>query len=240
MATVAERATKLGDERRFFFYMAVAILITAVIGFGSDIVVRHVWFTDFPWPVHIHAAIFVSWVLLYVVQNWLVADGRNIALHRQLGWLGTGIATLMVPLGIAGTMNAIARGSVTGQFPLGFFLAMDVLGILGFGVLTFAALRLRARAGWHKRLMLCGTVLAITPALGRLLSILPLGGFMPFAVPVATILYILAGVVFDLVVLRRVHPAYWWGLGTVALVMLLTGPIGFSPQVTAFPQKLAG
>jgi len=60
MATVAGQATKVGDERRFFFYMAVAIFITAVVGFGSDIVVRHVWFTDFPWPVHIHAAIFVS------------------------------------------------------------------------------------------------------------------------------------------------------------------------------------
>lgn len=69
----------------------------------------------------------------------------------------------MVPLGIAGTMIAVARGSVSGLFPLGLFLAMDVLGILGFGVLTFAALRLRNHGRRHKRLMPCGTVPVIAP-----------------------------------------------------------------------------
>lgn len=241
MATIAEHPTIAVNDRAFFFYMAVAIFVTAVTGFGSDIVLRHAWFTDFPWQVHVHAVTFSSWMVLYLVQNWLVADGSNIVLHRRLGWIGAGIAALMVPLGIAGTIAAIARGSVTGIFPLGLFLAMNTLGMIGFGALTLAALRLRKHAGWHKRLMLCGTAILIGPALGRLLApVMPMfGGFAPFAVVAALMSYILAGIMFDLAVLRRVHPAYWWGASTVVLVQLLSGPIGFSPPVVAFAARLA-
>lgn len=240
MATMTMRPTRLADERRFFFYVALAILVVVGAGFGSDVAARHAWFTDFPWPVHVHAVVFSSWIILYVVQSGLVADGRNIRLHRRLGWLGAGIAALMVPFGIAGTVIAIARGSVAGVFPLGLFLAMNTLGVIGFGALTFAALRLRNHAGWHKRLMLCGTALVIGPALGRLQAFLPLGDFSPFAVILGIMVFIFAGIAFDHRVMRRIHPAYWWGLGTVALVQLLTGPIGFSAPVVAFAERLAG
>ena len=60
----------MAEERWFFFVMSIVIFATAVAGFGSDIVINHVWFTDFPWQVHVHAVVFTSWVLLYVVQNW--------------------------------------------------------------------------------------------------------------------------------------------------------------------------
>lgn len=240
MATVAGRSSTLADERRFFFYVAIAMFATAVAGFGSDVVVGHAWFTDFPWQAHVHAVVFSSWMILYLVQNWLVADGRNIALHRRLGWLGAAIAALMVPLGIAGTMVAIARGSITGMFPLGLFLAMNTLGMLGFGALTFAAIRLRAQAGWHKRLMLCATALILGPAIGRLQALFPLGDLAPFAVIGGIMAFIVAGIVFDVATQRRVHPAYWWGAGTVAIMQVLTGPIGFSPTVVAFAERLAG
>ena len=239
MATVLNPQSALADERSFFFYVALAMFATAVAGFGSDVVVGHAWFTDFPWQAHVHAVVFSSWIILYVVQNWLVADGRNIALHRRLGWLGAVIAAVMVPLGIFGTIVAIARGSVTGMFPLGLFLAMNTLGMLGFGALTFTALRLRNQAGWHKRLMLCATALILGPAIGRLQALFPLGNAAPFAVIGGIMLFIVAGIVFDVAVQRRVHPAYWWGAGTVAIMQVLTGPIGFSAPVVAFADRLA-
>lgn len=135
---------------------------------------------------------------------------------------------------------AIARGSITGVFPLGLFLALDVLHILGFGMLTFAAIRLRRQAGWHKRLMLCGTTLATAPALSRLFGFLPLGGATPLAVIGALLLFIAAGVAFDVATWRRVHPAYWLGGGTVVVVELLIVPIGFSSPVVGFAARLAG
>lgn len=233
-------SVKLASERRFFFCMAVAIFFTVLAGFGSQLATRHVWFTDFPWQVHVHAVIFSSWIAIYALQNWLVVDGRNVALHRRLGWVGVGIATVMVPLGIAATIMAIARGSITGVFPLGFFLALDVLHITGFGALTFAACQLRHNAGWHKRLMLCGTVLATAPALSRLFGIFSLGSLTPLAVIGALMLFIAAGIAFDLTTWRRVHPAYWWGIGAMALVELLIVPVGFSPPVVRFATRLAG
>jgi hypothetical protein len=232
-------SAKHASERLFFFYAAVAVFVTVVAGFGSQLVTRHVWFTDFPWQVHVHSVIFSSWIVLYAVQNWLIVDSRNVALHRRLGWAGAGIAAVMVPLGISATLMAIARGSITSIFPLGLFLTLDVLHIIGFGALTFAAIRLRRQAGWHKRLMLCGTVLATAPALSRLFGFLPLGSLTPLAVIAALLLFIAAGIAFDLTTWRRVHPAYWWGMGVVVLVEMLIVPIGFSSPVVAFANRLA-
>lgn len=226
-------------ERVFFFSMAVAILVIVVCGFGSQLVTGRTWLTDFPWQVHVHVAVFSSWIILYVVQNWLIVRGHATRLHRRLGWLGAGIASLMVPLGIAGTIAAIARGSINGIFPLGFFLALDVLHMLGFGALTLAGILLRNDKAWHKRLMLCGTVLLTAPALSRLFGLLHLGGVTPVAVISTLLALIVFGVVFDRIVWRRVHPAYWWGLGTIGLVEILVVPLGFSTPVVAFAQWLA-
>ena len=90
--------------------------------------------------------------------------------------------------------------------------------------------------------MLSGTVIVIGPAFGRLIGpfMAQLGGFAPFSVIAAMLLYVLAGMVFDLIILRRIHPAYWWGAGAVTILQVLSGPIGFSPPVVAFAARLAG
>lgn len=239
MMLVYGNAEQLARERKFFFFMSILIFLTVLIGFGSQVVAGRAWFTDFPWQVHVHAIVFSAWTCLYLVQNWLVANGANVGLHRRLGWLGAGIATAMVPLGIAATLIAIARGSITGIFPLGLFLALDVLHILGFGALTFTALMLRNHSDWHKRLMLCGAVLTTAPALSRLLGFLPLGRLTPGAVIAGLASYVIVAMVFDKANRTRVHSAFWWGFGTVAIVELSIVPLGFSPAVVAFATQLA-
>jgi hypothetical protein len=238
MTAVSAGATPLTRERRFFGYMAVAVFLTAIAGFASDVVVRHAWFTDFPWPIHVHAVIFSSWIVLYLVQSWLVVDRRNMHLHRQLGWFGAALAVLMVPLGIAGTMASIARGSAPTSFPPGFLLAINTLAMIGFGGLTLAAIRMRRDSPWHKRLMLSGTVIVIGPAIGRLLDMVPMGDAAPVAVIATMMLYVVVGIVFDRVTSGRIHPAYWWGAATIALVQLLSLPIGLSSPVQAFAAGL--
>lgn len=235
----ADRQALLAKERWFFFYAASAIFATVAAGFGSQVIAGRTWFTDFPWQVHAHVALFSSWIILYVAQNWFVASGRAIDLHRRLGWLGAAIATLMVPLGIVGTMAAIARGAINGVFPLGIFLALDGLHLLGFGALTFAGIRMRNHAAWHKRLMFCGTILLTAPAIGRLAGFLPAGSPTPLVVIAALFVFLLTGIVFDRTVLSRVHPAYWWGAGAIALVELLVVPVGSSAPVVGFAKWLA-
>ncbi len=41
-----------------------------------------------PWIIHVHAAVFVGWVVLFVTQASLAAFGR-IAFHRRLGRVGS-------------------------------------------------------------------------------------------------------------------------------------------------------
>lgn len=231
---------RLAMECRFFFYMALAIFLTVFVGFGSQILTRRVWFTDFPWQVHVHVAIFSFWIILYVFQNWLVVRGQANGLHRQIGWVGAVVAAIMVPLGIAGTIGAIMRGSVAGVFPLGFFLALDVLHMVGFGALTFAAIRLRFSPAWHKRLMLCGTILLTAPALSRLAGFLHLGDVTPLTVVAGLLAFISAGIIFDRRVWHRIHPSYWCGLGVVMLVELSIIPVGNSALVVGFTHRLTG
>jgi hypothetical protein len=219
--------------------LAVAIFATVVAGFGSQVIVGRTWFTDFPWYVHAHVALFSSWIILYVGQNWIVASRSSIQLHRRLGWLGAAIATVIVPLGIASTMAAIARGAINGVFPLGFFLALDVIHLLGFGALTLAGIRMRSDAAWHKRLMFCGTVLLTAPAISRLAGFLPAGFPTPLMVIAALFVFLLAGIVFDRVAWGRVHPAYWWGMGTISAVELLVVLAGSSSPVISFAKRLA-
>ncbi len=226
------------SERRFFLVMAIAIAVTVVVGFTMNAARMHWSYLELPLQVHLHAAAFFSWILLYVVQNWLVVRG-SITRHRQLGMLGAGIAAIMVVLGIVTTVMAVRQHRVPGFFPPGIFLVLDVLGIIGFGILTAWAIALRKQAAWHKRLMLCGTILVMSPALGRLLPMPLLGKFAPLAVFGSMALYVIAGMLFDLRSRGRVHPAYWWGGGVLVVTQLLIGPLGFSPPVLRLVARLA-
>jgi hypothetical protein len=107
------------------------------------------------------------------------------------------------------------------------------VGVVTFFALTMAAIVLRRRAGWHKRLMLCGTIVVMSPALGRLLPMPFLGPLAPWAVFGSMLLYVAAGMVFDRVTRGRVHPAYLWGAGTIIITQLLIGALAFSPPILA-------
>jgi hypothetical protein len=238
MATLAGRANLIASERRFFLIMALAIAATVFLGFGMGFRRSNWEFFSLPIHVHLHGAVFTFWILLYVLQNWLVASG-SVRLHRQLGVLGAGVAAVMVVLGITITVMAIQLHRVPFFFPPGIFLVLDVLGILGFGVLTGWAILLRKQADWHKRLMLCGTVLVMSPALGRILPMPLLGKFAALGVFVVMALYVLAGMGYDLKSRGRVHPAYWWGAGVLVITQVLVGPLGFSPPVLRLVADLA-
>lgn len=229
----------MANERWFFFCLAVTIFATVLAGFGSQVVAGRTWFSDFPWHVHAHVALFSSWITLYVVQSWIVASGYDTQLHRRVGWVGATIALLIVPLGITSTIAAIERGAINGVFPLGLFLALDILHLLGFGALTFAGIQMRRHMAWHKRLMFCGTVLLTAPAISRLAGFLPAGWPTPIVVIAALLLFLVAGIIFDRSVWGRVHPAYWWGAGTILIIELLVVMLGSSAPVIAFAKRLA-
>ena len=110
--------------------------------------------------IHAHAIAFMGWVVIYLTQNVLVASG-NVALHRRLGWLAAGWVVLMLVLGCAVTAFDIRVGRVPFFFRPVQFLVFDPLTLFAFAGLTYAAIALRRRTDWHRRLHFSGMAMMI-------------------------------------------------------------------------------
>lgn len=208
-------------DRVFFGAMAVAMGLTVFVGFAPSYFLRFVLHGTSPTGtavisplLHFHAAAFTAWVVLFVVQTALVASHR-VRLHRRLGVAGGVLAAVMVCLGVAAALDAVKRGA----FPQGVdprvFLVIPLGNMATFGGFVAAALVLRRKRQAHKRLMVLAYLGLLTAAVVRIPGVLPLGPPAMFAL--AFLPFLLAGVVYDWLTRRRVHPAWLWGGGLLVL-----------------------
>lgn len=228
MATAARQplASGIGDER-FFLKAAVAMTVTIVAGFSFQWLMGRSTFQS-PLPVHAHAIVFMGWVAIYLLQNIFVATER-MHLHRRLGWIAAGWLVPMLAMGLYITIAMVRRGQVPFMFRPLQFLVFDCVAILTFVGLTIAAIRLRHRTEWHRRLHFCGMAMLLAPAFGRLLPtplLMPLAWEACFA---AGLLFPIAGVLADRRRSRRAHPAWRWGIGTMLASLVLVEFITYGP-----------
>jgi hypothetical protein len=213
------------EEVRFYFKLAVAMALTVVAGFGLQLAMGRSSFAAPP-VVHAHAVVFMGWVGIYVLQNWLVASG-NVALHRRVGWFAVAWVGLLIWFGLAVTASIIQRGAAPFFFLPQHFMMANPIGLLGFVILLAAAVTLRRRTDWHRRLHLCAMAMLMGPAFGR---ILPMPLMTPYAFEIAS----LAGLIFPLVAIWRearagaVHPAWRWGVPVMPVTLLLALWLGHS------------
>ena len=218
-------------EARFFFRLALAMAATVFVGFSFHLAMGRSSF-DAPLLVHGHAVVFMGWVCIYVLQNWLVASG-NVALHRRTGWLAVGWLALLIWFGTAVTMAVVQNGTAPFFFLPQHFLIVNPLGLLASVGLVAAAVALRRRTDWHRRLQLCAMAMLMGPAFGRLLP-------MPFMKPYAFEIASLAGLIFPLIAIWRdrrqghIHPAWAWGLPVMPIVLLLALLLSHSPVGDAY------
>lgn len=232
MATVAEPGftPSVGDER-FFLRAAILMALIIVAGFSFHLAMGRSTFAS-PVRVHVHAVLFMGWVGIYLLQNIFVATDR-IGLHRKLGWVATAWMVAMVVSGFVVTVAMVRNGAAPFFFQPLQFLVFDPVALLAFAGLTTAAVLLRRRTEWHRRLHFCGMTILLAPAFGRLL---PLPLMQPWAWEAAfavTLLFPLAGMRADLRRSGAVHPAWKWGLATIVASFLLTQAITYSPLGTA-------
>ena len=211
---LALRSTAGTYDHVFFSAMAILMAITVFVGFAPSYYLRA--FGDRPMVtidgspftplVHLHGVLFTAFVVLFIVQTTLVASHR-VAVHRRLGIAGGLLAVVMTLVGTVTGIAVAARGSAPpGIDPLAF-LAFPLSEMLLFAIFVGAALWLRANKAAHKRLMLLAYISIISAAVVRV----PLPGVQSmqwwFGDDLA-LLFLLAGIVYDLVTQRRVHPAY--------------------------------
>ena len=195
-------------ERRFYLTMSLILVAIVVYGF-SHTVPYDLAPPGLPAMLQFHALVFASWMLLFVLQPALVSRG-SLALHRRLGWAGVGLAAAMVALGAGAILLALRGDAVPPFYPHGFFLVRGLAALLLFaGLVAAGALRHREGA-WHKRLMLCASVVVVGPGLERSLPIPLLGAAWPLAADALLDCLALAGPAADLLARGRVHSDYLW------------------------------
>lgn len=217
------RHERTSAERAFFPAMALLIALTVFVGFYPTYYLMPVLGKpDGPLPmtplVHVHGALFTSWIVLLAVQTALITT-RRTGVHRKLGVFGACVAGAMVFVGSLTAIYGMARGSGPPGIDPARFLAIPLFDMVVFGVLATAGIVLRRDTQTHKRLMLLATIGILPAAIARWpLAILQAGPIAFFGI---NDLYLVPLVAFDVATRGRLHRATLWG----SLVILLSQPL---------------
>jgi hypothetical protein len=209
-----------GRDRRLFTWFAVLMPFIVLLGFARTYYLKG--FFDTPaipsLLVHLHGAVMTSWVVLFMVQVWLVSS-RRVRVHQRLGKIGAVLALLVFTVGVMVGILSAARGSSPGPDALQF-LVIPLGDMLMFAGLIGTALYYRRRMEIHKRLMLVAAVNLLTPAIARIpLNFIIYGG--PLVFFGLTDLVLVACVAIDTIKTRKLHPAFLWG----TLLVIVSQPL---------------
>jgi uncharacterized membrane protein YozB (DUF420 family) len=231
------RAAKEPSNARpsFFWNMSWVIALAVLVGFAPSFYLKPlgnplnnaVARETLPAYIYIHGFVLTAWFALFLVQSILIRK-RNLKSHRTLGWLGCGIAVVVVGLSGFVTYKSVAR-SIQGGIPPER-LPLIVLGnfaILAlFALLVTLAMAKRKQADWHRRLMTAGSIALLAPALARWPGAEAL---VPISVIAPQLGMLIAVAIHDRKALGRVHPATWTSIGLYVLRVFGTVPFAMSP-----------
>lgn len=179
MKAAVIRAPGTGTARRllrkspFFTILGLIMLALAIAGFWpqyfSIVVGRPLDSYARFWMIHLHAALFILWLLAYISQAALVLAGRTRT-HRRLGPLiaGYGFAIALVGL-YAGALLfhrfAVLEDDFETAAAIVFFPLVDMVFFAGF---LAAGVVWRTRPELHKRAMFLATFSMAIVGSGRL------------------------------------------------------------------------
>jgi hypothetical protein len=222
----------------FYFYMALACMAVAFIGFAPTywLPMASRSFSGAP-VIHFHGLLFFTWTLYFAFQSWLAASGK-IARHRSIGMIGVSLATAMTIFGFLAAVEAMKRSATIGQTDAGIaFAIVPLSGILFFAVVFALAIAAIRRPETHKRLMLLAGISLLDAAVARwfLTFLAPPGPPgpppVPVTIPPAFVAYLLlvVAIVHDWRTRGRPHPVYVYGGAALIAVKLLNWPVSATP-----------
>lgn len=235
MATAAWKRPALAKDTRFFLIIALimaAINVTAFSFFAA------MGISSFRAPiyVHVHAVLFMGWVVLFATQVTL--SSASLPLHRKLGWVAVGWALAMVVVGTMTTVWSVQKAAVPFFFLPAQFLLMNPASVLLFAALLVAGVVKRRDRDWHPRLIVCGMAAIMGPSFGRLLPAPLLMYSTLTAVFLGMIAFPVAGIIRDKRRYGRVHPAWWLGLVALFALQLTTETLGRSAFAEAIYDRV--
>jgi hypothetical protein len=197
--------------------------------------------------LHIHGFLCTAWILYLISQASLVSRGK-IRSHRDWGLLGISLASVVTVVAIVVAVSGMNERVVEYGDRARSFLIVPFSAIGLYAVFTAAAIANVKRSEWHKRFMIIGTTCLIQAALARVFFLAATGGgpgmrpglLPPPPVSIAALpallleLILVAGMVRDWRVQRRVHPAWIIGVVVITSLELVRGSIASSSAWLSF------
>jgi hypothetical protein len=231
-------APVLLPQRRIYVPLALLITLIAFTGFWPTYFGKVLAGTvSAPLIIHVHAAVFVLWLALFIAQAVLAATGQR-ALHVRLGpWLmGYGVLLIAVALltSVAIFHQRVAAGNFAEAARRLFAPLRDMLVFAPFLAVGWIY---RRKPEIHKRIMVAATTILLIAAVTRL-------AFLGKPVPMLQFLLVWLAPVYlamawDWYTRRMVHPVYVIAV-VVMVSMRLMLPLRDSDAWLAFATWLAG
>lgn len=225
-------------DRVFFPVMAVLILICVFLGFARTYFLAGMIHAPLPsWIIHVHGALFSSWILLFLVQVSLVS-GRRLDLHKKLGLFGFGLSCVMIVFGLLAARNSLMRGiSPVPSMDVRTFFVIPISSMFVFATLIFFGYKLRKNPIAHKRVMMIATISLLGAAIFR----------WPFAfvhnhilADLTLYLFLLAIMAYDLWSTHKVQRATIFASLFVIVVQQVSVPLAMTHPWIHFADFIAG
>ncbi len=208
---------------RLFLWGGVFGIAVAVVGFGKTFFYPLLTGAfSAPLMIYVHGAFLFGWVIFFPAQS-LWVHRRNLRLHKQMGWVGGGIATGVVLSTLAVATLASKRTAASGDMDAArgdLFVIMMEMSV--FAALIVSAFLLRRRPDAHKRLMLLALIASLGPAWFRFRHYFPPidNPVFLYSVLLADSLIVIAAL-SDFIRERRVHWVYAFVGSAVVCVHLI-------------------
>jgi hypothetical protein len=223
-STSSAKVNPWAGDRRLYIGVAIGTALITLVGFAQTYYLKFLFGTpQLRLLLHIHGLVMTAWIVLFFVQVRLVAVHRT-DLHQRLGVAGAVLAGLVL---VIGTMVALSQGHlhlIANDEPIEppLVLLPVTLGILLlFGTFVTAAILLRRRPDYHKRLMTLACLSILPPGIDRLplhfilyAERLTLFGLNDVCIAVC--------IAYDTFKNRRFHPVWVWGSALIVSLQILT------------------
>jgi hypothetical protein len=217
----SEMAARPANPLARFSYFILSLIIATVVvaGFSQTINARLLHPPSVRPPiVYIHAAVFTSWVILFMLQAALIATG-NVKLHRKVGVLGFALGVTLPITGVAIAIVSTRFYTRVGHPDPAPFLAITLNDMIEYSFFFGLAIYWRKKSEFHRRLMFIATCTLMSAAIGRLLPASLASEVQWIYVGVDAL--ILLGLGRDWIVNKRIHPVYLYGLPAALLGQLI-------------------
>jgi hypothetical protein len=238
--TAKSSDTNIGDDRmanqvppptpfyrsgRFFFVVAaIFFLIVALAGFVDSYQNLEKRKFQLHWFAHVHGVLMAGWLLVFLTQAILVANGR-LRIHRRLGQFSVVLGILVwISMGVLSYLVLSMHNPPVDHF-LFDVLIIQVYLMMLFGLVFGWGILLRKKAAPHKRLLLLATLILIQAAIDRIhwLPWLHDGLSIRFFYMDA---FFISLFIYDLITLKRIHKIAWIGASTVVAAQVLWSSSG--------------